>query len=266
MNFPCTWDSFLECFYKDVEEPILLQPNDDNISILKTIWYMMVICCTDCEEKLPDDFDTYAEAVFRAYGDIDYFQSIYEDCVDIFYTEKCQWDLLKLYDFVHNKKTDNKSTTVTLKIGKKRIVLENKDNWFEKIVLAEHLKKYLWYIKSPEEAKKAFRTRSSGTPLPKPHHNCFISCTYQMVSHHMQTEKVSHSFCQQMINFWEKMQYPKKYIIDAKSDPDYVRKVISKFKKNPDRYKLNMGIITEVSMSDFEMSGRSLYSPQMWPQ
>ena len=283
LEFPCSHEDFLSCFKserefinkngQEIKKKTDLPNIPENALIIDAIWLIMSVCCLDdLFTEMPDEFSQYVTSIIGNEWDEDddEFQEFlgynWDDWLDKFYDVKARKDLLELYLY-HKRKPKGKddSTGLTIKYGKgKSLKLENKDNWFERVLLHNHLNKYLPDIKSEEDAINALNVLiHKGRKLQRPLMYHFIYGTYSMVSAHLGKESVSESFCDLMRELMEQMDYPTEYIYKDKireMDNQYIRKMISKLKQDAKKYRFNLDIMIKATREDLKMSGRFLYS------
>jgi hypothetical protein len=285
LEFPCSYEDFLSCFKSEREfintngkkilKKIDLPNTPENALIIDAIWLMTIICSRiDWDEEMPDEYIDYSNSLFSkedfdSHDELEEFLSFnWNEWLDQFYNAKARKDLLELYIY-HIKKPKQRDlpTQLTIKYGTgKSLKLENKDNWFERVLLHNHFKKYLPDIKSEEDAIKALNILNHpGRKLQRPLMYHFIYGTYSMVSEHLGKESVSESFCDLLIKLMEQMDYPTEYVYKGKTremDNQYIRKMISKLKNDADKYRFNLEawLSLEESKSALRMSGRFLYS------
>lgn len=302
IDFPCSYEDFKSCFKSEREfinkdgktkqKKCDLPDIPENALVIDAIWLMMSVCCVEnWEKEMPEEFGQYMPSFTELCNIFDedpktlkeltddmqeYLYMNYNDWLTQFYEVKAKKDLLELYIY-HIRKIKEKSlqndtpTQLTIKYGKgKSIKLENKDNWFERVLLRNHFDKYLPDIKSEEDAIKALNVLNHpGRKLPRPLMYHFIYNTYSMVSEHLSKTAVSESFCELLIELMEQMDYPTTYIYksgdkegDLKDvDTMYIRKIISKLKQDAKKFKFNLDILLtyEEAKDSLSKLGRSLY-------
>ena len=282
IEFPCSYEDFLSCFKSEREfintkgNKVLKKtdlPNiPENALIIDAIWLIMSVCSMESwDDEMPDEFLQYMNSFVSPEWDDeeaiqDFLADNHDEWLDEFYDIKTRKDLLELYLYHKRKPKENGDPTgLTIKYGKgKSIKLENKDNWFERVLLPNHFQKYLPDIKSEEDAINALNVLiHKGRKLQRPLMYHFIYGTYSMVSGHLGKESVSESFCDLLRELMEQMDYPTEYVYkeDVREiDNQYIRKIISKLKQDDKKYKFNIDIMIKASMEDLKMSGRRLYS------
>lgn len=286
IEFPCSYEDFVSCFkserkFTNAEGKTKQKKSDlpntpENALAIDAIWLIMSVCCLESwGEEMPDEFLQYLNSFVEPEWEDDdaiqdYLADNHEEWLDQFYDEKARKDLLELYLY-HKRKPKGKDdpSQLTIKYGKgKSIKLENKDNWFERVLLPNHFKKYLPDIQSEEDAINALNILNhKGRKLQRPLMYHFIYGTYSMVSEHLGKESVSESFCELLIELMGQMDYPTEYAYKdeiREMDSQYIRKMISKLKQDAKKYKFNLGIMVRATEEDLRKSGRGLYRRMGW--
>lgn len=289
LEFPCSYEDFLACFKSERkfinqngEEKIKKSdlPNaPENKTIIDAIWLIMSVCCLEnWEKEMPDEFADYmpviVEEEWESEEEIqDFLWANYYGWLDEFYDAKARKDLLELYLYSKRKpKGKDDPTALTIKYGKgKSIKLENKDNWFERVLLPNHFQRYLPDINSEEDAVNALNVLNHpGRKLQRPLMYHFIYGTYSMVSAHLGKTAVSESFCELLLKLMEQMDYPTIYAYkggdkagkEKEIDTMYIRKMISKLKGDAKKYRFNLDVLLSLddAAPSLQKSGRDRYS------
>lgn len=294
LEFPCSYEDFISCFKSErkfinkngnhILKRCDLPNTPENALVIDAIWLIMSVCCIEdwgCE--MPDDFTDYMNSFVSREWDEDEIQDFlaenYDQWLDEFYDVKARKDLLELYLYHQQtlkqiREQIDSPTQLTIKYGKgKSVKLENKDNWFERVLLYNHLRKYLPDIKSEEDAINALNVLTHrGRKLARPLMYHFIYGTYSMVSEHLGKETATESFCQLLIDLMEQMDYPLTYAYKggskegeiAEIDTMYIRKMISKLKQDAPKYRFNLDVWIKATEEDLKRSGRFLYRRMGW--
>lgn len=267
MDFPCSRDEVIECMkqnnvkYEAGGEQI--SKLADNPTLIDALWVMMSRCQWESSE-MQDNFEDYWKGWHEGIEDDgsdeyqEYIWSQWQEAKEQFYKTKAKKDLLQLYIY-HKTKPADIPTQITIKYGKgKSVKLENKDNWFEKVLLSNHLDKYLSDIKSVEDAKKVLDKLNHTTDkLSRPHQYKFIYGTYSMISDVLGLKSVPESLCYLLINLMYEMDYPTEYMYKKelrRMDTRYIRNMISRLKKDPKRAQFNLNVPLESN----DMSNRTI--------
>lgn len=238
-NFQFTEEEYLSAF-----EDSPLPPINENLRIIYAILVMMRACRTvdygkPLPEKLEDMFPQVSAEEEQSEWYQEYMQLNYLDLVNEFYYDHAKEDLLKLYVAMEEWKESEGSTELTIKYGKgKAVKLTNKDNWFAKVLLSNHLEKYLKYVKSKEQAESELRhIKYKGKEGVMPLANNFLYGTCKMYSDHTKDTTISKDFCLLLVKLYELMEYPKEFTEKIQKDNDfgYLRSRISTLLSNPEK-------------------------------
>lgn len=277
MDFPCSYDELVS---RIREGGVTYHSGDEQISALAdnpvfvtALWVMMSVCQKpQQDDSIPRTFAEYwkRETDGIEDDDSDEYQEgmncLLNESVEAFFEMRLRKDLLKLYIY-HKEKPQDIPTELTIKYGKgKSVRLENSYNWFEKVMLAEHFKRFLPDVKSLEDAKKALNRLDHTTDrLSRPLMYHFIYGTYSMIADMTGLTKVTDAVCYLLIRLMTEMDYPTEYLYKGKPrgmDILYVRNMISRLRKNPRRAQFNLCVPLKISEMEDELrkTGRILYT------
>lgn len=288
LDFPCSDEDFLSCFKSEREfinkkGELKLKKSDlpntpENKEVIDAIWLMVNVCTReDLIKEQPVELLDYVRMNTPKFDDDEDYQSFmelnYSDFLCDFYERESRKDLLELYIYhkcKHYLKDESSEITIKYGNGKRKLKLENKDNWFEKVLLSNHFDKYLPDIKSEQEAIDALNViKHPGRKLVRPLLYHFLYGTYSLISTHLGKQTVTESFCELMLTLLEQMDYPLTYMYSSGQkkgevkdiDSQYIRKMVSKLKMQAENYKLDMGLVLqgEEALKALKKSGRSLY-------
>lgn len=238
-KFPFTKEEYLSVF-----EDSPLPPTTENLRIIYAILVMMRACRTveygkPLPDKLEDMFPQVSEEEQQSEWYQEYMQDNYINLVNEFYYDHAKEDLLKLYIAMEEWKESVGSTEVTIKYGKgKSVKLKNKDNWFAKVLLSNHLENYLKYVKSREQAESELkRLKHKGKDGVMPLANNFLYGTCKMYADHTNDTTISKDFCLLLVKLYQLMEYPSDFIDKIQKDNDfsYLRARISALLSNPEK-------------------------------
>ena len=242
------WDTYPDNV-AEVIDPMAYGPKDDYESAVAFLLRYAPYQWKTFYSKLSKDELVAEYKIAYQEWQNDYFSNEYSQAVEGFYKSKTRRDTLELFKYAEQKiKTEkdsaNEPTTITIKYGKgKKVVLNNIDNWFEKVVLGNHFAKYLKDIKSLEEAENALKQEKyKGRTAFNSRLDHFIFGTYKMICDHFQTETVTESFCRLMRTLL-KVALPHTNTYDGMEVEKNIRKCISKLKKTPEKYLWNLSMV-----------------------
>lgn len=263
-NFPFTEEEYLEVF-EDSPLPFV----KENMRVIYAILVMMRACMVTTygkpfPDKLEDMFPKVSEVEEQEDWYQDYMQANYLDKVNEFYYHHSKEDLLKLYIAMHDMKLlEEDSTEVAIKIGKnKAIKLKNKDNWFVKVLLSNHLEKYIKSVKSKEQAEAELRQlKHKGKENIRPLVNNFLYGTCKMYIDHTNNTTISKGLCGLIVELCKLMGFPKDYTMKMEGDPDYsyLRSRISTLLAHPEKSLTNMEVSSISEGDEWDYLGSQLY-------
>lgn len=182
---PRSYREFLEIF-EDEDISTLLPFNRKNYGIICALYLMSYIFNREhkgTESKYCSEIEECERENFK----------------DQLYDNKARKDLLKLY-ILSKQEIRNKPVAEQIVIRynvNDKIELDNVDNWFAKVLLSNHLEKYLPDINSVEQAKEELKIirEVAGRKVENQYYFILIYGVYSMVTTQLQLKKIPNSLC-----------------------------------------------------------------------
>jgi len=256
LKYPNSYQNFIGIF-QDEGIAKLLPFNNENLAVIYALFIMSHVFIREhFGSDIEYDYDEFDEG-----GGFDM-----DNYMDDYYDIKAKKDLLKLYIF-SIQKIRNKPVAEQIVIRynlNEKIELENVDNWFAKVLLSNHLDKYLPDIHSVEQAKEELKKlrNVAGRKMENPYSYILIYGVYSMVTTHLKLNKIPNSLCNLITRLLLFVDFIDEDEADNR-DSLYTRSLINYLIGRPAQPKFNsrepvMLSFEEIS-GELKTSGRFLY-------